>query len=107
MILVAEATRNIDLGKNQITPKIRVSTAAIFRNDLPWDYWLVETWFFSEDKRQKSHQIIHGTPYAFPNETTPNLSIIRKAKNVHAQITNNLRKRHGGWRGVFYRDMWQ
>ena len=97
--------KNRDLGKSQITEKIRVSTAAIFRDDLPCPYWLVETWIFSDDKRQRSHQIVHGTPSAF-NDFIPG-SIINKAKIVHRTITNNLRVKHGGWRAVFYRHMWE
>lgn len=51
---------NIDLGKTQITDKIRVSSAAIWYE--LHQYYQLETWIFSEDKeRCPSRQVIHGT----------------------------------------------
>lgn len=96
--------RNLDLGKNQITEKIRVSTAALYRDDLPHPYWLIETWIFSDDPRQKSHQVVHGTPSAMG---AVNYYDVMYARKIHKIITNNLRNRHGGWRAVFYRHMWE
>lgn len=57
-----ETLPNIDLAKTQITPKIRVSSAAIFYKFWAGDYYQLETWVFSEDKEaQQSKQVIHGT----------------------------------------------
>lgn len=51
---------NIDLGKTQITDKIRVSSAAIFYQEMFGDYYQIETWIFSDDKSLKSRMFIHG-----------------------------------------------
>lgn len=57
-----ETLPNIDLAKTQITPRIRLSSAAVFYEFWAGDYFQFETWVFSEDKEaQKSKQVIHGT----------------------------------------------
>jgi hypothetical protein len=79
---------NIDLGKTQITDKIRVSSAAIYYDGM-WfgNYYQLETWIFSDDKeRQESHQIIHGTC----GNNIPE-KLIAKTKKVHDYISNNLK----------------
>lgn len=83
---------NINLGKTQITPLIRVSSAAIYYEDWPADYWLVETWIFSDDPQQESHQIIHGTTSPSCSQRLAELS--DKARNVHAQIASNLMQKY-------------
>ena len=101
--------RSIDLGEDQITGKIRVSTAAIYREGMIGPYWLVETWIFSDDPyRQLSSQIIHGTPSALdgPEEMLTS-RLAGKARRIHGHIASNLRHRFGGWRGIFYRHMWE
>ena len=81
--------RNIKIKHTQITSNIRVSTAAIWREEIFYDglhrYWLIETWCFSDDLRQKSFQVVHGTPgYLYDR-------IRWKARKVHGYIVNNLK----------------
>lgn len=83
---------NIDLGKTQITPSIRVSSAALYREDWPADYWLVETWIFSDDPHQESRQIIHGDASPSCSKRLEELSA--KARKVHAQIASNLMQKY-------------
>lgn len=53
---------NIDLGKTQITDKIRVSSAAIFYEEIFGSYYQLETFIFSDDKeRQPTKMQIHCT----------------------------------------------
>jgi hypothetical protein len=54
---------NKDLGKTQITDKIRVSSASIFYAHNEWGgvYHQYETWIFSNDPAIKSRQFIWGT----------------------------------------------
>jgi hypothetical protein len=84
--------RSIDLGKSQITPIIRVSSAALMRDDWWGSWWLVETWIFSDDPRQKSRQIIHGDSGAGGGRP-PHERICATARKVHGQIAENLRRR--------------
>lgn len=87
--------RNIDLAKTQITASIRVSTAAIWREEHFGKYFIVETWIFSDDPRQKSRQIIHGTPSEFSVsqalQAAQEPPEFRTAQKVHRQIANNLK----------------
>ena len=77
---------NIDLGKTQITDKIRVSSAAIFYEAYFGDYYQLETFIFSDDKeRQKTRMIIHGTT----GRVIPQ-KLIDKVKKIHEKISNNL-----------------
>ena len=85
---------NIDLGKTQITDKIRVSSAAIFRNVHFGDYWLIETWVFSADPRQRNRQIIHGSAGTSEGRP-PTKGHCEKAKKVHGHISANLLKKFG------------
>lgn len=84
--------RNIRIRQDQITDKIRVSTAAIWREEIfcdgPHEYWLVETWCFSDDPRQRSFQVIHGTPTHLHNE------IRWIAMKTHDYIVKNLRGKY-------------
>ena len=99
---------SVDLGKDQITDKIRVSTAAICSTGPNGRYWQVETWIFSDDPhRQLSKQIVHGSRSAFSDESISGSKIAAKARRVHGYIASNLRGRFGGWRGIFYRHMWE
>lgn len=84
-----EKPHNVDLGKTQITDKIRVSSAAIFREEYFGKYWLIETWIFSDDPRQRNTQIIHGSP----SGDTPSRVFCDKAKKVHQYISSNLQKK--------------
>ena len=52
---------NVDLGKTQITDKIRVSSAAIFYQELFGNFYQLETFIFSDDKRLKTRMFIHLT----------------------------------------------
>lgn len=78
---------NIDLGKTQITDKIRVSSAAIwYEYD---NYYQLETWIFSDDKEvQKSRQVIHCTTGIEIPQTK-----IDEVKKVHKLISDNLIKK--------------
>lgn len=83
--------RNIDLGHSAITPAIWVSSAALCRDDWFGKWWLIETWIFSDDPRQKNRQIIHGdAPFA---SGKPDERICDKARKVHAHIADSLRKK--------------
>lgn len=84
--------RNIDLGKSAITPLIRVSSAALYREDWWGRWWLVETWIFSDDQRQRNRQIIHGDCFAVGGGP-PHERICATARKVHGQIAENLRRR--------------
>lgn len=86
---------NIDLGKTQITPDIRVSSAALYRADLPGPYWLVETWVFSNDTAQRNVQVIHGTCSALDGKP-PRRYLCDEARRVHGHISDNLLKRFRG-----------
>jgi len=84
--------RDIRIKQDTITDEIRVSTAAIYREEIFYDglhkYWLIETWCFSNDPKQKSFQVIHGTPGFLYDQ------IRWKARKVHGYIVENLRKNH-------------
>jgi hypothetical protein len=83
--------RAVNLGKDTITNRVRVSTAALLRIDPHvGDYWLVETWIFSGDPRQLSRQIIHGTCNSC---SEPSDRLIERAMRVHEHIVRNLRGR--------------
>ena len=74
----------------QITPLIRVSTAAILRPGFaasPNPYYQYETWCFSKDSKQKSFQVIHGT------DGGVRFYLMTKAIKVHRHIVNNLKNR--------------
>lgn len=84
------AIKNIDLGKTQITDKIRVSSAAIWYESWygSWygGYYQYETFVFSNDKEaQKSIQVIHGT---YVGGTSSRL--LSKTKKIHKYIADNL-----------------
>ncbi len=83
---------NIDLGKTRITDQIFVSSAALYRADWPADWWLVETWIFSDDPSQKTHQTIHGDCQASSKRALEELSTI--ARKVHGHIARNLMAIH-------------
>lgn len=84
--------RNIDLGKSQITPLIRVSSAALLREEVWGRWWLVETWIFSDDERQKNRQIIHGDPMAMAGGGIDPM-LAQNVRRIHGQIAANLRRR--------------
>ena len=69
-----------------ITDNIRVSTAALRRDNVYHgeEYFLIETWCFSKDKRQRSFQSIIGTP-SFLNSYWYD-----KTLKVHCNIADNL-----------------
>jgi hypothetical protein len=86
--------KNLDLGKTRITDKIRVSSSAIYRKEYFGDYWLVETWIFSDDPSQRSTQVIHGTPSEV-GCGWPDYRSVTKARIVHAHIVRNLIEKYG------------
>jgi hypothetical protein len=80
---------NIDLGKTQITDKIRVSSAALYRKEYFGSYWLVETWIFSDDPHQQNDQIIHGTCADYGSKHLRE-SLCSEARKIHGYIAGNL-----------------
>ncbi len=78
---------NCRILHSQITPLIRVSSAAIWYGPTYFSsngYYQFETWCFSEDKRQRSFQIIHGTHYRI------DAAWIIDAVKIHQHIKRNL-----------------
>lgn len=81
--------KNIDLGKTRITDKVRVSSAAIWYEEMFGNYYQLETWIFSDDERQKSVMVIHGTSWG--SEIPQKL--IDKTKKVHKYLADNMNKK--------------
>jgi len=82
-------SQNYDLGKTQITDNVRVSSAALWREEFG-GYFLVETWCFSEDPRQRSFQIIHGTP---AGSISANSCEVEDAWKIHQYVVAGLRRK--------------
>lgn len=82
-----KAINNINIDKTQITEKIRVSSAAVFYNEMFGNFYQYETWIFSDDARQPSKQVIHGT-YPEPSD-----QLLTKTKIIHEYISNELKER--------------
>ena len=82
-------SKNIDLGKTQITDLIRVSSAAIYYEEMFGSFYQIETWIFSDDERVKSRMFIHCTP-------PPRLEYVESKRwlvnNFHRRVANLLRK---------------
>jgi len=79
-----------NLAHDQITPEVRVSTAAIhYPCDAAWgERWQIETVVFSDDPRQRFLQIIHGSVSRLP---APRMEA--KALRVHGHVARNLREK--------------
>ena len=85
-------SKDWDLGKTKITDKIRVSSAAIARRESFGNYYLIETWCFSDDPRQKSFQVVHGSKSSLDfNDLEPEDCL--EAKKIHRYISDNLIKK--------------
>lgn len=80
---------NVDLGKTQITDLIRVSSAAIYYECWPFNYWQYETFIFSNDDNVKTKQVIHGT-----SGQDGSHKLECETKKVHKYIADNLLKHH-------------
>lgn len=80
---------NIDLGKTQITDKIRVSSAAIFYDEVFGRRYQIETFIFSDDPKISTQQIIHGDCYPF----NPLSRYVLNCQKVHEYISNNLKQK--------------
>jgi len=81
--------RNFRIIHSQITPLIRVSTAAILYSgfaESPVPYYLYETWCFSKDPRRKSFQVVHGTSHDV------DFWMLTRAIKTHRHIANNLKE---------------
>lgn len=81
---------NMRIIQTKITDKIRVSTAGIYyENDPPGfgERYQFETWCFSDDDRQRSFQVIHGSWYRADR------FLLTKAIKIHRQISKNLKER--------------
>ena len=81
--------RNIRIMQSQISDSIRVSTAGIWYSGEFFSLmgrYQIETWCFSDDRKQRSFQVIHGS------SNNIDLKLIQKAIKIHCYITKNLRK---------------
>jgi hypothetical protein len=86
-----ESNKNIDMGKTRINDDVRVSSAAIFYNEMFGSFYQLETWVFSENKQViKSRMFIHET-------VSPYLDTVESRKwlvdNFHRRISNILSKK--------------
>lgn len=93
-----ERRRSFILSHDNITPSIRVSTAAIPNAGGFGHYWQVETWIFSDDSRQKNVQRTHGTVYSSGDDVfdyNGNIKLCCSAERVHAHIVENLNNLYG------------
>lgn len=82
--------KNCRIMHTQITNKIRVSTAAIWRDGStynPTGYYLYETWCFSDDERQNSIHVPHSTWGWLSWE------FFVKPIKIHRHISANLKKK--------------
>ena len=85
---------NIKIIQTQIqdVPEIRVSTAGIWyppEYHSPHGRFQYETWCFSDDNRQQSFQIIHGS------DKDICFYCLRKAIKIHRYVSNNLKSIYG------------
>lgn len=77
--------KNIDLGKTQITDKIRVSSAAIFYDEWFGKRYQIETFIFSDDKELiKTRMFIH---FSYHFEDIP-----QKYKDLVTRFHNRISK---------------
>jgi len=85
---------SVGIAQDQITELVRVSTTAVYRVGRlfhTFPDWMFETRCFSDDKRQRSFQIVHGhvnLDYKHGFDTMTD-----KAVRTHEHIVNNLRRR--------------
>jgi len=79
---------NIRIIQTQITPEIRMSTAGIFYNEQWGERFQYETWCFSDDPKQRSFQVIHGSCGWLDQH------YLKKSIKIHRYISSNLKKRH-------------
>ena len=79
---------NIRIIHTQITPTIRVSTAGIFYEEMWGPRFQYETWCFSDDPKQKTFQVIHGSCREIDQH------YLKKSIKVHKYISDNLIRRH-------------
>lgn len=80
-------SQSYNLGKTRITDQIRISSAAIHYEAAGVcgdDYFQYETFIFSDDPRQRTRHVIHGTAYS------KSVTLEEKTKKAHAQICANL-----------------
>lgn len=86
---LVEQNKNFNIASTIITDKIRVSSAAIFYEEFFGNYYLLETWIFSDDPTIKSRQIIHGTTGIFPVSQKEKDNVVK----VHNYVAGNLKKK--------------
>ena len=77
---------NIRIMQTKITPHIRISSAGIFYNEAWGPRFQYETWCFSDDPKQKSFQVIHGS------DGTISQYYLKKSIKIHRQIVSNLQE---------------
>ena len=84
--------KNIYIMHTKITPDIRVSTAGIWYypegNWSPYGRFQYETWCFSNNSKQKSFQVIHGSSEEISKY------LLMKAIKIHRHIVNNLKRKY-------------
>lgn len=88
-----ENRKAYSLCHDNITPSIRVSTAAIPNAHGFGHFWQIETWIFSDDCRQKNMQRTHGTVYSNGIDKfdyNGSARLCAKAEMAHAHIVDNL-----------------
>jgi len=93
-----ETRKSLCLSHDNITPSIRVSTAAVPSSHYHGHYWQIETWIFSDDSRQKNVQRIHGTTYSNGRDEFDynyNLKLCCRAERAHEYIVENLKSLYG------------
>ena len=79
---------NMRIRQTQITPLIRVSTAGIFYEEYWGNRFQYETWCFSNDPKQRSFQVIHGS-YCGISPV-----FIKRSLKIHKYISDGLLRRH-------------
>jgi hypothetical protein len=84
--------RNQQLASTLVTPHICVSSAAIRRDDWWGKWWLVETWIFSDDPRQRDRQIIHNKGMSGGGDAPPE-RLCDTARKVHEYVVDGLRRK--------------
>lgn len=83
---------NFNIDSTIITPKVRVSTAAIHYSDRGYgSRYQIETFIFSDDPGQKTIQRIHGDIFG---EFNPDYPIIAYSMTFHRRVSRLLNKKY-------------
>ena len=82
-----EEDKNKSIQYTLIKPGVKVSSAAIYYQEIWGDRWQYETWIFRNDGIE-SKMAIHGSSSHFPNERLENIS-----KKFHRRVVRLFFKR--------------